>query len=127
VNNGRPLPWHDTPSCRQPFHSIGPDSPSAMDGVCGGPMVPVRDMANGYGGERGASIACAACGHGIVGTAEEVARAERSSAAFRMLERGEIHAARGCARCNGVLPIGRFRLCVSCVEKDNAERQGVLF
>lgn len=102
-------------------------SPSAMDGVCGGPMVPVREMANGYDGERGARIACAACGHGIVGSAEEVARAERSSAAWDAVLRGDVHEDKACARCNGVLPIDRFRLCASCVEKDNAQRQGELF
>lgn len=90
-------------------------------------MVPVREMSNGYDGERGARIACAACGHGIVGTDEDVARARRSSAAFRSLERGEIHPDRGCAMCNGALPIDRFRLCVSCTERDNAQRQGSLF
>lgn len=95
--------------------------------MCGGPLVPVRDMPNGYGGERGARIACAACGHGVVGTAEEVARAERSAAAFRALERGEVHEDRACAKCGGVLPLERFRLCAPCVERDNAERQGVLF
>jgi hypothetical protein len=121
--SSKTLPWHDTPKCCEGMVEYGTGRPY----VCGGPMVPVREMDNGYGGESGARITCAACGHGIVGTAEEVARAERSSTAFRMLERGEVHEDRGCAGCGGVLPIERFRLCASCVEKDNAQRQGALF
>lgn len=121
--SAKPLPWHDTPNCLEGKVEYGTGRPY----VCGGPLVPVREMANGYYGDDGARFACAACGHGIVGTTEEVVRAERSSAAFRAYERGEVWPDRGCERCNCALPVDRFRLCASCVEKDNAARQGSLF
>lgn len=119
VNDGRLLPWHDTPQCKAERTEYG----TGRKYACGGPMVPVRDMANGYGGGPSSRIACSACGEGIVGTAEEVARAERASTAFRAYEREEVHPDRGCSRCNAALPLERFRLCAPCVEKDTSERQ----
>lgn len=117
TNEGRPLPWHDTPTCTE----------TTKTGPCGGPMVPVGKMVNGYGGEKGSRIACVACGHGRVGTLEEVDRAEQADRAWELYEAGEIHDDRGCARCNGPLPLYRTRLCAPCVTVDNAERQASLF
>lgn len=125
TNNGRPLPWHDTATCDAPDGQYA--GVAAERGVCGGPMVPVGEMVNGYGGERGSRIACVACGMGRVGTPEDVAKAERSFRAWEMCEAGLIHMDRGCARCNGPLPLDRERLCAACVAKDNAERQACLF
>lgn len=125
ANNGRPLPWHDTPTCDASDGQYA--GVSAERGVCGGPMVPVGKIVNGHSGPSGARIVCVACGHGRVGTSDEVARAERSSRAWELYESGEIHQDRGCARCNGPLPLDRSRLCAPCVEKDNAERQASLF
>lgn len=120
VNNGRPLPWHDTPRC----------TAKQEDGsACGLAMVPVRFMVNGYGGsqsEANARIACTGCGEARRGTEAEVAQAERAQRAWEAYERGEVWPDRGCERCNSALPLDRFRLCASCVEKDNAERQGIL-
>ena len=113
VNGGRPLPWHDTATCD--------------DATCMGPMVPVRDMANGYGGPPGSRIACAACGLGRVGTAEDMAKTERSYRAFLLWDAGKVHPDRGCEICNDALPLDRFRLCESCVVGDNAKRQASLF
>lgn len=112
-HGGRPLPWHDTATCE--------------DATCKGPMVPVRDMPNGYGGPRDSRIACAGCGLGRVGSPEDVAKTERSYAAFELLDAGMVHADRGCARCNGALMMDRQRLCEGCVEEHNFEQQGVLF
>lgn len=112
-NDGRPLPWHDTATCE--------------DATCKGPMVPVRDMANGYGGPPDSRIACAACGLGRIGSSEDVAKTERSYRAFELLDAGRIHPDRGCARCGGALLLERARLCEVCVEKDNEERQVSLF
>jgi hypothetical protein len=117
TNNGRPLPWHDTPTCERDMKGE----------KCGGPMVPAGQMPNSYDGPRGTRIACAACGHGRVGKMEEVARAMWAAKAWEMYEDGLIHTDRGCARCNGPLPLERTRLCAGCVEKDNAERQASLF
>lgn len=113
TNGGRPLPWHDTATCEAPG--------------CKGPMVPVRGMANGFGGPADSRIACAACGTGRVGTPEDVAKTERSSRAFELYDAGSVHPDRGCARCNGPLTLDRQRLCAGCVEKDTAERQVPLF
>lgn len=113
ANNGRPLPWHDTATCEE--------------AGCMGPMVPAGKMANGHGGPAGTRIACAACGHGRVGTAEDVARTERAHRAWELYEAGLVHTDRGCARCNGALHLYRQRLCGPCVDKDNAARQVPLF
>lgn len=118
ANNGRPLPWHDTATC---------DEKAGDGGYCGGPMVPAGQMANGYGGPSGSRIACAACGHGRIGSAADVAKTERAARAWEMYEDGTIHADRGCARCNGPLPLDRERLCAPCVAQDVAERQASLF
>lgn len=112
-NGGRPMPWHDTATCE--------------DATCKGPMVPAWDMPNGHGGPRDSRIACAACGLGRVGTSEDVEKTSRAHTAYALLDAGKIHGDRGCARCNGALPLDRVRLCSDCVEKDNAERQAVLF
>jgi len=90
-------------------------------------MVPVGKMVNGYGGPLGTRIACVACGHGRIGSPEDVAKAERAYRAWGMYEDSSIHTDRGCARCNGPLPLDRTRLCAQCVEADNAERQSSLF
>lgn len=115
-NYGRPLPWQNVPRCRE----ITPR------GRCNGPMVPVRAMANGFGGPRDSRIACSACGEGIRGTNEEVRRCDRADRAHMLLLEAKVHEDRGCARCNGPLLRDRERLCAPCVEADNAERQGVL-
>jgi hypothetical protein len=125
-NNGRPMPWEDTATCTR-FEARWKGDVGRPDGVCGGPMVPVRDMPNGYSGPSGSRIACAACGEAKVGTTTEVAKVERAHRAFELLEAGTIHADRGCQRCNGPLPLDRERLCATCVEKDNRERQASLF
>lgn len=125
TNNGRPLPWHDTPTCDAPS-TTWVDGKAVPDGACGGPMVPVAKMVNGHGGPAGTRIACVACGHGRVGTAAEVAQATRADRAWEMHEAGLIHIDRGCARCNGPLPLDRERLCGPCVVQDNNDRQGVL-
>lgn len=125
TNKGRTLPWHDTARCEAsdaPYAGV-----SAERGVCGGPMAPVRAMSNGYGGGSNARIACLACGEGRIGTPEDVAKTERAHRAFEMYEAGTIHADRGCSRCNGPLPLDRTRLCASCVDVDNADRQASLF
>jgi hypothetical protein len=124
-NNGRPLPWHDTARCTASDAQYA--GVAAERGTCGGPMVPVRDMHNGYSGPSGSRIACTACGEAKVGTPAEVAKVERAHRAFELLEAGTIHADRGCQRCNGPLPLDRERLCATCVEKDNRERQASLF
>lgn len=113
ANNGRLLPWHDTATCD--------------DKTCRGPMVPAGQMPTGYGGPPGTRIACAACGHGRIGSPEDVAKTLRAARAWEMYEAGTIHSDRGCLRCNGPLPLDRERLCVPCVEKDNADRQAPLF
>lgn len=124
TNNGRPLPWHDTARCDAPDGQFA--GVAAERGVCGGPMVPASTMPNGHGGPRGTRIACAACGHGRIGTRSDVEKTFRAYRAWEMYEAGEIHHDRGCARCNGPLPLDRFRLCAVCVSLDNAERQGRL-
>jgi hypothetical protein len=124
-NNGRPLPWHDTATCSEPDAQYA--GVSAEQGACGGPMVPVRAMPNGYSGPRDSRIACAACGQARAGSPAEVEKVERAYRAFELLESGLIHADRGCERCNGPLTLDRFRLCSGCVEKDNRERQSSLF
>ena len=109
VNNGRPLPWHDTPQCR-----------AVEDGKrCTGPVIDLSENGGGY--------ACGLCGTPFRPSAQERAQLERAEAAWDMVLRGEVHETKVCAKCGGVLTIERFRLCASCVEKDNAERQGSLF
>lgn len=112
-NNGRPMPWHDTATCEDP--------------ECQGPMVPVEEMANGYGGPVGSRIACSACGEGRVGTEDDVQKTRRAALAWDMHEAGLVHPDRVCARCNGALPLDRVRLCAPCVERDGRERQVNLF
>lgn len=124
-NGGRPLPWHDTARCEAPDAQYA--GVAAERGACGGPMVPARAMPNGYGGPRNSRIACAACGHGRIGTPEDVAKTERAHRAWELYEAGTIHTDRCCARCGGVLMLDRVRLCASCVDADNAERQASLF
>lgn len=113
VNNGRPLPWHDTAKCERK--------------ECGGPMVPVEAMGNGYSGPTGSRIACAACGESRVGTPEDVAKTRRANEAFHLWQADLVHPERGCERCNAALRLDRVRLCAPCVAKDNAERQASLF
>ena len=113
ANGGRPLPWHDTATCRR--------------SECGGPLVVASEMPNGHGGPRDARVACAACGEGWRGTRVEVVKARRAEAAWRLYEAGLVHPDRGCERCNASLMLERSRLCGPCVEKDVAERQGSLF
>lgn len=90
-------------------------------------MVPAGQMSNGYSGPPGTRIACAACGHGRVGSPEDVRKTLASARAFELYEDGLVHVDRGCARCNGPLLLERQRLCAACVEKDNVERQVPLF
>jgi hypothetical protein len=105
----KPMPWHDTPMCR------------ALDGgkVCGGRVIDLSENGGGY--------ACGVCGASFRPNAAERAQLERAEAAWNAVLRGEVHEDKACARCGGVLPVSQFRLCQPCVEKDNAERQGVLF
>jgi hypothetical protein len=125
TNNGRPMPWHDTPTCDAPDAEYA--GIAAERGVCGGPMVPVDYMPNGYNGPKGSRIACTACGTARVGTPEDVARAKRAQAAWDALLSGTIHEDRGCVSCNAPLPLERERLCERCVDKDIARRQAPLF
>jgi hypothetical protein len=50
----------------------------------------------------------------------------KAEAAWNRVLRGEVHETKGCERCGGCLEIERFRLCASCVEAENAERQLIL-
>ena len=63
-------PWHETPAC--PVES------------CRCPSAPIREAHNGHGGPEGSSLFCVGCGDGWVGTAEEVAQAERAQAAWEL-------------------------------------------
>ena len=121
INNGRPLPWHDTATCKAPDGEYA--GVAAQRGVCGGPMVP----ANGRSGPRASRIVCVACGTAREGSPEDVAKTERSCRAWELYETGLVHHDRGCTRCNGPLLLDRMRLCAGCVAKDNAERQATLF
>lgn len=112
----KPLPWHDTATCDRPDGEYA--GVAAERGVCGGPMVPAG------AGER---IVCAACGHGRIGTPEDVAKTLRAARAWAFYEDGKIHRDRGCASCNGPLFLDRERLCAPCVEKENTERQASFF
>jgi hypothetical protein len=71
---------------------------------------------------------CGACGvlfrNATQAEREQIGRAE---AAWERVMAGEVHEDKACAGCGGVLPIERSRLCASCVEKDNAAKQGSLF
>jgi hypothetical protein len=125
LNNGRPLPWHDTATCEASDSAYA--GVAAERGVCGGPMVPVEDMPNGYSGPPGSRIAYAACGTARVGTPEDVERTRRAARAHDLWLKDLVHPDRGCARCNAALPLDRERLCAPCVAKDNAERQAPLF
>lgn len=112
TNGGRPLPWADLPLC-----------PACRTHT----VVVVAAMANGHSGGAKARIACSACGVGRVGATSDLRRCERAESAYRRYLAGRIHPDRGCERCNGALLLDRQRLCASCVEKDNAERQVPLF
>jgi hypothetical protein len=90
-------------------------------------MVPASSMPNGHGGPAGTRIACATCGHGRIGSAEDVAKTHRAARAWELYEDGLIHQDRGCQRCNGPLFVDRERPCAPCVARDNAERQVSLF
>lgn len=104
----RPLPWHDTARCEEKD--------------CGGPMIP-----DGFRTSEGTRIKCVACGHGRIGSREDVEKTLRAHRAWELYEDGNIHLDRGCARCGWVLPVSQERLCPPCVKKDNAERQASLF
>lgn len=125
VNGGRPLPWQDTPECGAVDETDGR--------VCHGPMAPVREMPNGFYVPEGVTreacrIACVMCAMARVGTDAEVAQTERANAAYLLMESGRVHPDRGCACCNGPVPLDMARLCsAACVEKDNARRQALLF
>jgi hypothetical protein len=102
----KPLPWHDTPTCREPG--------------CGGPVV--------WDHELGVSPMCGACGAAFRNpTPEERAQIARAEAAWDAVLRGEVHEDKACARCGGVLPIEQSRLCPPCVTADVAERTLRLF
>lgn len=125
ANNGRPLPWHDTANCNASDAEYA--GVAARKGKCGGPMVSVSRMANGFDGPRDSRIACCACGKARRGTPEDVEKVARSDRAFDLWAAGRVHADRGCAKCNGPLLLERERLCGPCVERDVADRQCVLF
>jgi hypothetical protein len=97
------------------------------DEACPCPMQPVEAMDNGWSGPPDSRIACAGCGAARKGTEEEVAAARRANVAWRAYERGEVHPDRGCDGCNRALPLERYRLCLWCVEAENAKLQGRLF
>lgn len=90
-------------------------------------MVPSENMGNGFSGPLTARIACAACGHGRIGSAEDVRKTLSSARAWALLEDGKIHDDRACERCHGVLPIESQRSCPPCVAQDMTERQVPLF
>lgn len=101
----RPLPWHDTPTCKTPG--------------CSGPVVSHVEIPDYHH--------CAACGSEAELTPEETARLLRAEVAWARVRAGEVHETKACARCGGCLPVTQQRLCPPCVEKDNAERQESLF
>ena len=109
----RPLPWHDTPRCRQ----RAAVSAGAIEQICGGPILISIEFTGAM---------CGACGSSFVPTAEEKAQIDKAEAAWERVLRGEVHETKACARCGGCLEIERFRLCAACVEAENAERQGSL-
>jgi hypothetical protein len=101
----KPLPWHDTPKCH--------------DVKCGGPVVSALELKPGY--------YCGACGSMFRPNEAEKAQIERAEEAWERVLAGEVHETKVCARCGGCLPVTQHRLCPPCVEKDNAEKQSVLF
>jgi hypothetical protein len=100
----RPLPWHDTPKCR--------------DASCDGPVI--------FDALIGLAPRCTACGAAFEATPEERARIHRAEAAWDRVLAGEVHEDMACSRCGGCLPIEQFRLCPECVAADTAGRQGRL-
>lgn len=101
----RPLPWHDTPTCKEKG--------------CGGPVV--------MDSELGVSPMCGACGTTFRPTPTERVRIARAEAAWERVLAGEVHEDRACAKCGGCLPIEQQRLCPGCVVAENSERNLSLF
>lgn len=100
----KPLPWHDTPTCREPG--------------CGGPIVVSFETTATF---------CGACGAHFAPTPSDRARIAKAEAAWDAVLRGEVHEDKACARCGGVLPIEQSRLCPPCVTADATERNLRLF
>lgn len=102
----RPLPWHDTPKCRDP--------------KCGGPIV--------LDDELGCAPMCGACGALFKNaTPAEKEQIRKAEAAWDAVMRGEAHEDKACARCGGLLPIEQSRLCQPCVVTETAGRNLSLF
>jgi hypothetical protein len=102
----RPLPWHDTPTCREPG--------------CGGPIVVSPET-------TGCHCHCGACGKVFRPTPGDRARIATAEAAWELVLAGKVHEDKACARCGGVLPIEQQRLCPPCVTRDAEERTLSLF
>lgn len=100
----RPLPWHDTPTCREPD--------------CGGPVVVSPETTATH---------CGACGTHFTPTPSDRARIARAEAAWDLVLAGKVHESKACSRCGGVLPIEQQSLCPPCVAKDTEERTLPLF
>lgn len=102
----RPLPWHDTPKCKQ--------------AGCGGPVVMDADL--------GVSPMCGACGAMFKNaTVDEAAQIQRAEEAWEKVLAGDVHEDKACALCGWLLPIEQSRLCPPCVAKDMAARTLPLF
>lgn len=95
----RPLPWHDTPRCREPG--------------CGGPIVVCLETT---------AARCGACGKGFTPTRSDRVRIDKAEAAWDLVMAGKVHEDKACSRCGGVLPIEQTSMCHPCVAKDTEER-----
>lgn len=102
----RPLPWHDTPTCREPD--------------CGGPVV-IDD-------EVGCLPMCGACGTLFKNAAPaERAQIRKAEEAWDLVLTGKVHEDKACSRCGGVLPIEQTIMYPPCVAEDTDERTIPLF
>lgn len=101
----KPLPWHDTPRCRELN--------------CGGTII--------FDAVIGMAPSCDTCLASFRPTPEEAKQIRRAEEAWEGVLEGRYHGDRGCSRCGGVLPIDSERLCPKCVKADMSERNLTLF